>query len=94
MTTSFAWFTRGRLDRAWQANPGGFLAALVTVPVASWLLVCCWYKKPIGFRSIDRPLMGLLLSIVAASLAFWLIRFFGASGNLSLTGFPLVGGLN
>ena len=27
-----------------------------------------------GFRSVEEPLMGLLVSIVAASLAFWLIE--------------------
>ena len=33
MTTSFAWFVRGRIDRSWQANPAGCLYALLTVPL-------------------------------------------------------------
>src|SRR4051794_22616187 len=33
MTTSFAWLTRGRLDRSWQANPAGCLIAILITPV-------------------------------------------------------------
>ena len=79
MTTAFAWFTRGSLAESWWANPAGCLIALLIVPVSIWLLVCVWLGRPVGCRSIDRPLMGLLIAIVSASLAFWLIRILGAS---------------
>ncbi|MGC8641294.1 MAG: DUF2752 domain-containing protein [Isosphaeraceae bacterium] len=79
MTTAFAWFTRGSLGASWRANPAGCLIALLIVPVSSWLLLCVWLGRPIGFRSIDRPLLGLLIAIVSASLAFWFIRILGAS---------------
>ena len=86
MTTSFAWFARGRVAQAWRASPPGCLIALLTLPVSCWLVLCAWYKHPVGFRSIDKPLMGLLLLLVAVSLAFWLIRICGASALLDLPG--------
>ena len=89
MTTSFAWFARGRVAQAWRASPPGCLIALLTLPVSCWLLLCAWYKQPVGFRSIDKPLMGLLLLLVAVSLAFWLIRICGASALLDLPGLSL-----
>jgi hypothetical protein len=94
MTTSFAWFTRGDLGHSWQASPAGCLIALLTIPVALWLFLCSWLKKPIGFRSIDKPLMGLVVLIVAVSLAFWFIRILGAPLDLGLvlTGLPSGGG--
>ncbi len=92
MTTSFAWFSRGCLARSWQANPGGCLIALLSIPVGFWLLLCCWFKRPVGFQSIDRPLMVLLVSIVAASFAFWFIRIIGAPVNSGVAGFPPVAG--
>jgi hypothetical protein len=91
MTTSFAWFARGCLGRSWQASPAGCLIALLTIPVASWLILCSWFKKPVGFRSVEGPLIGLLVSIVAASLAFWFIRIIGAPVALSPTGLPPAG---
>src|SRR5262249_35105784 len=38
MTTSFAWFVRGRLDRSWQANPAGSLLAPACLALIPWLL--------------------------------------------------------
>jgi hypothetical protein len=49
------------------------------VPVSAWLLACVWLKRPVGFRSIGQPLMGLVVAIVSASLAFWFIRILGVS---------------
>jgi hypothetical protein len=88
MTTALAWFTRGNLGQSWRANPAGCLIALLIVPVSAWLVCCCWLKKPLGFRSVDRPLMGLLLATVVVSLAFWCIRILGASVHLGLAGLP------
>lgn len=78
MTTAFAWFTRGALGKSWRANPAGCLAALLIVPVSIWLLTCVWLRRSVGVRSVDRPLVGLLIAIVSASLAYWLIRILGA----------------
>jgi hypothetical protein len=92
MTTAFAWFTRGCLGQSWRVNPVGCLIALLILPISSWLCVCVWLKKPVGFRSVDRPLMGLLVAIVSASLAFWIIRFLGAPLNPGPSGLPPVFG--
>ncbi len=92
MTTAFAWFTRGCLGQSWRANPMGCLIALLIIPVSSWLFVCVWLKRPVGFRSVDRPLMGLLVAIVSATLAFWIIRFLGAPLNPGPSGLPPVFG--
>jgi hypothetical protein len=78
MTTSWAHFTRGDLARSWRANPVGCLTAPLVPSVAAWLVLCSWYKRPVAFRSIDRPLMGLLVAIVFACLVFWFIRILGA----------------
>jgi hypothetical protein len=87
MTTSFAWFARGCLAQSWRANPAGCLIALFAVPVACWLFLCSWLERPVVFRSIDKPLIGLLVSIVAVTLAFWLIRIIGAPADLVSGGF-------
>ena len=74
MTTAFAWFTRGRVDRAWRANPVGCLFAMASIPVMVWLVACAVRDEPVGFASLTGPVMGLLLAIVAFSLISWLIR--------------------
>jgi hypothetical protein len=90
MTTAFAWFARGQLDRSWQASPAGCLIALSNPPVAAWLILCSWLGRPVGFRSVEGPMMGLLVSIVAASLAFWFLRILGATVTLGPAGLPFL----
>jgi hypothetical protein len=75
MTTSFAWLTRGRIDRSWQANPAGCLYALLTVPLMAWLVSSAVANEPVGFRSLSAPLIGSLVAAVAVGLASWLIRW-------------------
>jgi hypothetical protein len=79
MTTSWAHFTRGEFGRAWRVSPAGCLIAGLVPPLAGWLLLCSWHKKAVGFRSLDRPLLGLLVAIVFASLLIWFIRILGAA---------------
>ncbi len=92
MTTAFAWFTRGCFRSSWQANPAGCMMAALIVPVSLWLLACGWLGKAVGCRSVDRPLMGMLVAIVLISLAFWTIRFLGAPLNPAASGLPPVAG--
>lgn len=75
MTTAFAWFVRGRIDRSWRANPAGCLIAAATVPTILWLLACAARGEPVGTRSIAGPLIGLLISACVVSLSSWLIRW-------------------
>ncbi|MFO0890238.1 MAG: DUF2752 domain-containing protein [Isosphaeraceae bacterium] len=86
MTTALAWLTRGSPMRAWRANPAGCLIGLLIPFVAAWLLLCVWLDRPVGFRSIDRPLMGLVLAVVLLSVVFWILRMLGASAPLGLGG--------
>ena len=74
MTTSFAWFARGRFDRSWRANPAGSLLALTCVALVPWLLAGAARGRPPGFRSLDRPLIGLVVATVALSLVSWTLR--------------------
>jgi hypothetical protein len=75
MTTSFAWLTRGRIERSWQANPAGCLFALLAGPVLVWMVASAVANRPIGFRNASAPLTGLLFAAVATGIASWLIRW-------------------
>lgn len=86
MTTAVAHATRGRLDRSWNSNPAGALLAVCSVPLIGWLILCSWKRRPIGFRTVEGPLLGLLLSIVVVSAAFWLMRILGGPAYLAPTG--------
>jgi Protein of unknown function (DUF2752) len=74
MTTAFAWFARGRLDRSWGANPVGALLAPTCVALIPWLLAGAARGRPIGFRSPGPPLTALLVAAAALSLLSWTIR--------------------
>ena len=76
MTTAFAWFVRGRLDRSWQANPAGCLLAAGGLALAPWLLAGAVRGRTVGCRSLEPPLIGLLVAAVALSLLTWTIRLF------------------
>jgi len=74
MTTSFAWFVRGRLERSWRANAAGSLLAPTCVALIPWLLAGAARGRPVGFRSLEVPLIGLVVATVALSLLSWTIR--------------------
>src|SRR5262249_2613360 len=74
MTTAFAWFARGQLGHAWEASPAGCLLAITSVPLAVWLLLCAVRAEPVGFQSLQGPLVRLLLGSLVLSGAFWLVR--------------------
>jgi len=75
-TTAFAWFTRGRFDRSWQANPAGSLLAPVCLVMIPWLLAGAARGRPLGFRSVEGPVITVVSATVALSLLFWTIRLF------------------
>lgn len=76
MTTAFAWTMKGRFDRAWKANPAGSLLAPLSAALVPWLLAGAARGKPPGFRSPERPLLGVVVATVAVSLVSWTIRLF------------------
>jgi hypothetical protein len=76
MTTSFAWFARGRFDRSWRANPAGSLLAPTCLFLIPWLVIGAARGRPVGVRSLEGPLITLVVAIVAASLLSWTVRLF------------------
>jgi hypothetical protein len=74
MTTSFAWFTRGRFGRSWQANPAGSLLAPTCALMIPWLLAGAIRGRPVGFRTIEGPVLAVVGVTVTLSLLFWTIR--------------------
>jgi hypothetical protein len=76
MTTSFAWFVRGRFDRSWQANPVGTLMVPTCLLLIPWLVAGAAWGRPIGCRSLEPVLIGLIVAIVALSLLSWTFRLF------------------
>jgi hypothetical protein len=74
MTTAFAWFARGRVDRSWQANPAGCVYALLSIPLMAWLAASAIGDEPVGFQRLSAPLAGLFAAAVTLGLASWLIR--------------------
>jgi hypothetical protein len=74
MTTSFAWFVRGRFDRSWRSNPAGSLLAPTCVLLIPWLVAGAARGRPVGFGSLEPPLVGLVVATVALSLLFWTLR--------------------
>jgi hypothetical protein len=88
MTTAYAWFVRGRIDRSWRANPAGCLFAALSPVLIVWLLACSLRARPVGFRSLSGPLMGLLLVGCVLSLACWLIRWTVSPAALTAAASP------
>lgn len=86
MTTAYAWFMRGRIDRSWHANPAGCVFAAFSLPLVVWLLACSVRAQPVGFRSLSGPLMGLVLVGCVLSLACWLIRWTVSPAALTAAG--------
>ncbi len=82
MTTAFAWFMRGRFVRSWQANPTGSLLALACAVLIPWLLAGAARGRPIGCRSLETPLLGLVVATVALSLLSWTIRLLLVLGRV------------
>jgi hypothetical protein len=76
MTTSFAWFVRGRFHPSWRANPAGSLLAPACMVLIPWLVACVVWGRPLGFRSLEPPLIGLVVATVALSLFSWTLRMF------------------
>ena len=74
MTTAFAWFVRGRPERVWQANPAGLALAPLCLAMVPWLLAGAVKGRPLGFKTLETPLIGLVVATVALSLLSWTIR--------------------
>ncbi len=76
MTTAFAWAARGRLDRAWRANPAGSIIAPTCLFFIPWLIFTAISGRTRPFRSADLPLIFAVLLGVGLTLSSWAIRLF------------------
>jgi hypothetical protein len=74
MTTAFAWFVRGRFARSWNVNPAGMVLASACSGLVPWLIAGAALGKTPGFRSMEAPLIGVVVATVAVSLVSWTIR--------------------
>ena len=74
MTTAFAWMMHGRPDRAWSANPAGSLLAPTCLALIPWLLVGALRGRPWGSKTVDGPLIVVVVATVALGLATWIVR--------------------
>jgi hypothetical protein len=74
MTTAFAWFVRGRFGRSWGVNPAGMVLASASAALVPWLLAGAALGTTPGFRSLEQPLLGVVVATVAVSLVSWTIR--------------------
>ncbi len=74
MTTAFAWFVRGGVERSFRANPAGLFLASGSLVLIPWLLAGAILGRPVGFRSLERPLIGFAALTIALSLVSWTIR--------------------
>jgi hypothetical protein len=76
MTTAFAWFVRGRFEASWRANPAGSLLAPACLLLIPWLILGAARGRPLGVRSLEQPLIALVVATVALSLVVWTLRLF------------------
>jgi hypothetical protein len=73
MTTSFAWFVRANLVQSWRANPAGSLIAPTSLLLIPWLLTVAIRGRPWPFRTLEQPLVGLSVAVVALTLISWTV---------------------
>jgi hypothetical protein len=71
MTTSFAWFVRANFVQSWRANPAGSLIAPTSLLMIPWLLFVAIRGRPWPFRTLEQPLVGLSVAVVALTLIGW-----------------------
>jgi len=76
MTTSFAWFVRLRPSRSFAANPAGAVLAPCCVVLVPWLLAGAALGRTPGFRTVEDPLIGVVVLTVGVSLVTWTVRLF------------------
>jgi hypothetical protein len=74
MTTSFAYFTRGRLARAAGANAAGVLLAITCAAMIPWSLASSTCGRLLWVARPDAALMWLLVILSGGCLVDWVFR--------------------
>ncbi len=77
MTTSWAYFVRGELLQALQANVGGALLAALALTSGPWLLLSglagrWWFRTPSDWNVIATSLLVLTATLIDWSVRLWL----------------------
>ena len=78
MTTSWAWFVRGRWIQAVQANAGGTLVALIAAVVGPGALVTGLRGRWFGRPPAEWLVVCISVSIVVVTLTDWCWRLFSS----------------
>lgn len=76
MTTALAWAARGRLDRAWGANPAGAVLAPAGVVLAAWLLFAASTGRTPGTRSLEGAVIAVVVAAAGLVLAAWIVKLY------------------
>jgi hypothetical protein len=71
MTTSWAYFVRGRIVQAAKANSGGALLAAVAAVCGPWLLVSGLVGKWFWRRPNEWVAVGIAVAVVVVTMADW-----------------------
>jgi hypothetical protein len=75
LTTAVAWAVRGRVDRAWSAQPAGLLLVAVWLGMVPWLVATAISGRPRwGARSIEGPITVWTLVAAGAAVLAWAVR--------------------
>lgn len=74
MTTSFAFFVRGRVDRAVMANSGGMFLALIAAMTAPWALFASLRGRYLWGRPSDVAIAGGVGVFLSVTLVDWAVR--------------------
>ncbi len=79
MTTSFAWFVRGRILESIQANIAATWLAIICLILIPWLLIGSWTGKVMPRRKLEYRALILLSSVLLVSVVQWGVRIGFAS---------------
>ncbi len=79
MTTSFAWFVRGRILESIQANIAATYLAMICMILIPWLLISSWTGQVMPRRKLEFRALILLSSFLLVSVAQWGVRIGFAS---------------
>ncbi|MFN3161302.1 MAG: DUF2752 domain-containing protein [Rubinisphaera brasiliensis] len=74
MTTSFAWYVRGQLMPAWQANPAGLYLAIACTLLIPWLMWMAIRPRLLTYRTFERMSLILFGPFLLFALVQWAVR--------------------
>ncbi|TWT64494.1 hypothetical protein Pan54_52580 [Rubinisphaera italica] len=79
MTTSFAWFVRGRIFESIHANIAATYLAMICLLLIPWLMISSWTGQLMPRRKLEYRALILLSSFLLVSVVQWGVRIGFAS---------------